>query len=169
MFEKFFKNTAILSLFILFLSILLVFYTDFKEANQREKTEEWSKLNQIIINDNNSRLNEFKIEFNPKEWNSLVNKLNNSRYFTILDEKYSPKYEYGFDSEYAKTLVDYWRTEYNWEKQITHLNRHPQFKLVINKEITIYYIRKITNQHLKLKLIKLIMIDGRLNIVRFII
>ena len=75
MFEKFFKNTAILSLLILFLSILLVFYIDFNEANQRKKTEEWSKLNQIIINDNNSRLNEFKIEFNPKEWNSLVNKL----------------------------------------------------------------------------------------------
>lgn len=66
MFEKFFKNTAILSLLILFLSILLVFYTDFNEANQRKKTEEWSKLNQIIINDNNSRLNEFKIKLTQK-------------------------------------------------------------------------------------------------------
>lgn len=35
---------------------------------------------------------------------------------------------YGVDTEYIKTILDYWRTKYDWNKRQTLLNKYPQFK-----------------------------------------
>lgn len=160
MFVNLIKNSAITSALVLLLSVLVIFYNDYKETKERKILEEWSDLNKIILSQDNSSINDFKIDFDENEWNFLINKLNHTRYFPLLDEKYAKRNEYGFDSEYAKTLVEYWRTKYSWEKAVQNLNRHSQYKLVVNNGIIIHYLRKITNQHLNLKPIKLVMMDG---------
>ncbi len=142
-----------------FIVLILAFIFTFYSNNERENLDEWINSNRIILTNDNTTLNEFKIEFNQAEWNFLSNKLNNTRYFKILDEKKVKRNQYGFDPEFAQMLVDYWRQEFNWSKQIDFLNKYPQFKLIINDEITIHYIRLITNKHLK-KQIKLMLIDG---------
>ena len=154
------KNTIGISILILVLAIVLVFYGNFKEERDRAKMLAWSEENKIVLTKENAHLNEFHIEFDQAEWNLLLLKLNNTRYFTRLDDKYAKRHEHGFDPEYAETLVNYWRTNYDWKKQVDYLNKYPQFKLVVNKEVTIHYLRYITNKNLNQVPKKLIMFDG---------
>lgn len=41
------------------------------------------------------------------------------------------RFHYGFNSNYLKQIVSYWRNEFDWKKQVEILNRYPHFKTKI--------------------------------------
>ena len=135
-----------------FIVLILAFIFTFYSSNERENLDEWINSNKIVLTNDNTTLNEFKIEFNQAEWNFLSNKLENTRYYKILDEKKVKRNQFGFDPEFAQLLVDYWRQEFNWSKQIDFLNKYPQFKLItkhlfwLNQVDICHKIKKTTKQ-----------------------
>lgn len=45
------------------------------------------------------------------------------------------RFHYGFNSNYLKKVVSYWRNEFDWRKQVDILNQYPHFKTKIEGEI----------------------------------
>ncbi|XP_068397850.1 epoxide hydrolase 1 isoform X1 [Eschrichtius robustus] len=41
------------------------------------------------------------------------------------------RFHYGFNSNYLKKIISYWRNEFDWRKQVEILNRYPHFKTKI--------------------------------------
>lgn len=55
----------------------------------------------------------------------LKRRLQNTRFEDPVEDS---KFEYGFNPNYLRKLVDYWGKEYNWRKYERMLNEFPQFK-----------------------------------------
>jgi microsomal epoxide hydrolase len=157
------KRTFWLSMIILVLSIAFVLYDDYKTNINLEKLEKWAEENKIVVDKTKVKPTPFKIEYDENEWNLLKQKLELTKYFEPLSEKYVKKFEFGFDPEYAKVLVDYWKTNFNWSKQVDYLNRLPQYRIKIN-DITIHYVHFITNKdklsNNNIKSIPILLMDG---------
>jgi hypothetical protein len=160
-----FKKLFYLSIFVLVLSVSLSIYGDYSIKTTKDSIEKWSKSNHLKLKKNQIQLEPFRIEFNASEWCSLVNKLKGTRYFDPLNSKYVRHNEYGFDVDYARELVNYWKSNFNWKTKVDYLNRFRQFKIVIN-DITIHFIRiriKNCNRNCKdkqLEPVRLLLIDG---------
>lgn len=54
----------------------------------------------------------------------LQSRLANARY---VDHVEDTQFHYGFNSEYLKEVVEYWRTKYDWRAEEAKLNAYPQF------------------------------------------
>jgi hypothetical protein len=152
------KSSLLTSLLALLSAIAFVLYDDYTSESDFKRLEKWSDDNIIVIDKSKSQPKAFKVEFDQKEWNLLKAKLELARYFEPLSDKYVRRNEFGFDPEYAKELVDYWKTKFNWTKQVETLNRFPQFRVQFD-DITIHYVHFITNLSAKVKKTVLLM-DG---------
>lgn len=40
-------------------------------------------------------------------------------------------FHYGFNSSYLRKVVDYWRNQFDWRKQVEMLNKYPHFHTTI--------------------------------------
>ena len=156
-----FKGTFYSAVFIGLFAFLLICYDQYKTPIEIRSIEKWAEENKISIDKNKVKAEPFKVEFDEKEWNILKQKLELTRVFAPINQKYHPKYEFGFDPEYAKELADYWKTNYNWQKRIEILNRYPQYRIVIN-DVTIHYVHFVTNQNetSAKKKLNLLLLDG---------
>lgn len=43
-------------------------------------------------------------------------------------------FQYGFNSTYLRKVVDYWRNQFDWRKQVEELNKYPHFHTTIEGE-----------------------------------
>lgn len=154
------KNTAIFSVIILALAVGFSYYQQFQDEINRDHLEKWSELNKKKLTNDNTKLVSFSVDFNQSEWNFLRLKLENSRHFKVLNEKYVKRNEIGFDPDYAQELVSYWKDEFNWEKRIEFINRYPQYKVLIDNEITIHFSRVLINSNATSEPIKILLLDG---------
>lgn len=123
-------------------------YSQYKHKKDLVVLEKWSEENKLKIDKSNPGPKPFKIEFDKGEWDLLVQKLKLSRYIQPLDSKIVPINDHGFDPDYAKKMVEYWSTKYNWSERINTLNRFPQFRIQVD-DITLHYVRYKTNEHTK--------------------
>ncbi|XP_069705265.1 juvenile hormone epoxide hydrolase 1-like [Periplaneta americana] len=41
-------------------------------------------------------------------------------------------FEYGFNTNYLKKVIEFWKTSYNWRERETYLNRFPHFKTYVD-------------------------------------
>ncbi len=146
------------------LNNLTLLVNDFLITRKSKSVEKWAADNQLTVN---STPTPFKAEFNQAEWNGLVQKLNQTRYFEALDSKYAPYFEFGFDIDYAQNLVDHWKSDnFNWSNQVdTVLNKYPQFKIQMDGDISLHYVRYLTNRKLSTEggerqVIRLLLLDG---------
>jgi pimeloyl-ACP methyl ester carboxylesterase len=158
MFKGFIWTTAL----VLLIAILIAVYQQYSSIKTSDKITQWAEENRIVIDKSKVKPTSFKIEYDENEWNLLKKKLELTRYFEPLDEKYVKKFEFGFDPEYAKVLVDYWKTNFNWSKQVDYINRFPQYRIKIN-DITIHYVHIITNKdklNNNIKSIPILLMDG---------
>ena len=151
------KGFLYFTIFSLVLMVSITVYQKYSSNVITKEIEEWANSNKIRINVNEIKLSKFKIEFNEKEWNDLVVKLNNTRYFDALND--TPSFELGFNPEFAKELVNEWKTKFNWKEKVDELNKFDQYKIVIN-DVTIHFVRLITNKNAGRKPIPLMLIDG---------
>lgn len=69
-------------------------------------------------------------------------------------------FQYGFNTDTLKKIINFWRNDYKWKERETYLNKYPQFKTQI-QGLDIHYIHvkpKLT-QDVK-KSVPLLMLHG---------
>ncbi|XP_066237325.1 epoxide hydrolase 1 [Saccopteryx leptura] len=70
----------------------------------------------------------FKVETSEEEINDLHRRIEKVRLTPSLEDS---RFHYGFNSNYLKKIISYWRNEFDWRKQVEVLNRYPHFKTKI--------------------------------------
>ncbi|XP_075719630.1 epoxide hydrolase 1-like [Rhinoderma darwinii] len=70
----------------------------------------------------------FTIEASADDIEDLHRRLDGTRFFPPLEDS---KFHYGFNSKQLKTVISYWRNEFDWNKQVKILNKYPHFKTTI--------------------------------------
>lgn len=151
-----------LSISILALSIAYQLYQAYLDEQTINRIEKWADENKFQLNSSNVKVRPFSVVYNENEWIQLKEKLAHSRFFDALSDTAGVKrFEFGFDPEYAKHLVDYWMHKFEWKKQIDNvLNRHEQFIFEIDG-ISIHFVRiLIKPENFDGDLVRLMLIDG---------
>ncbi|XP_058557998.1 epoxide hydrolase 1-like [Neofelis nebulosa] len=67
----------------------------------------------------------FKVETSDEEIKDLHRRIDGTRLTPPLEDS---RFHYGFNSNYLKKILSYWRNEFDWRKQVEMLNRYPHFK-----------------------------------------
>ncbi|XP_037678805.1 epoxide hydrolase 1 [Choloepus didactylus] len=70
----------------------------------------------------------FKVETSDEEINDLHQRIDRARLTPSVEDS---RFHYGFNSNYLKKVLSYWRNEFDWKKQVEILNRYPHFKTKI--------------------------------------
>lgn len=70
----------------------------------------------------------FKVETSDEEIKDLHQRIDRFRASPPLE---GSRFHYGFNSNYLKKVVSYWRNEFDWRKQVEILNQYPHFKTKI--------------------------------------
>ncbi|KAJ7340924.1 hypothetical protein JRQ81_004211 [Phrynocephalus forsythii] len=78
----------------------------------------------------------FQVKTSEKEIQDLYQRLDQARYTPPLE---GAAFNYGFNSDYLKKVISYWRNEFDWEKQVQVLNQYPHYKTTI-EGIEIHFI-----------------------------
>lgn len=73
----------------------------------------------------------FKVETSDEEIKDLHQRIDRFRASPPLE---GSRFHYGFNSNYLKKVVSYWRNEFDWKKQVEFLNKYPHFKTKIEGE-----------------------------------
>ena len=149
------RKALLISVIVVIVAVLFTKYEQVKSISEMKNIEKWAEQNKIRV-DNLEKAEKFKIEFDEHEWNLLKQKLSLSRYFTALEDV--PSFDYGFDPDYARELVDYWRNKFDWKQQVDYLNKYPQYRVKIN-ETLIHYVHYTTNSN-AVKKVNLLLLDG---------
>ncbi|MEE6473742.1 hypothetical protein FKM82_010158 [Ascaphus truei] len=78
----------------------------------------------------------FKIETTEEELNDLFRRLDQTRFSEPLE---GSRFNYGFNSTHLRKVVSYWRSGFNWRKQLDILNQYPHYKTKI-EGIDIHFV-----------------------------
>ncbi|XP_007935160.1 epoxide hydrolase 1 [Orycteropus afer afer] len=70
----------------------------------------------------------FKVETSDEEIKDLHWRIDKTRLSPPLEDS---RFHYGFNSNYLKKIISYWRNEFDWRKQVEILNKYPHFKTKI--------------------------------------
>nr|XP_045000071.1 epoxide hydrolase 1-like [Jaculus jaculus] len=73
----------------------------------------------------------FKVDTSDEEIEDLYQRIDKFRGSPPLE---GSRFHYGFNSNYLKKIVSYWRNEFDWRKQVEMLNKYPHFKTNIADE-----------------------------------
>ena len=80
---------------------------------------------------------EFKVQVPDATLNDLKQRLSNARMGEDLE---NTSFEYGFQVNYMKEVLDHWKTKYDWRKQEAIINSFPQYKTKI-EGIDVHFFR----------------------------
>ncbi|XP_024104411.1 epoxide hydrolase 1 isoform X4 [Pongo abelii] len=72
----------------------------------------------------------FKVETSDEEIHDLHQRIDKFRFTPPLEDSC---FHYGFNSNYLKKVISYWRNGFDWKKQVEILNRYPHFKTKIEE------------------------------------
>jgi microsomal epoxide hydrolase len=81
-------------------------------------------------------INKFSINVSNEVLEDLNRRLENTRFVEPIS---GTQFNYGFNSDYLKKVVDYWLTKYDWRKQELLLNKYNHYKTQISG-INIHFI-----------------------------
>ncbi|XP_054156405.1 epoxide hydrolase 1-like [Oppia nitens] len=81
-------------------------------------------------------INKFTINVSDEVLTDLKHRLDLARYVEPIP---GTQFNYGFNGNYLKQVVDYWKTKYDWRQQEKELNKFNHFKTQING-IDIHFI-----------------------------
>lgn len=68
-------------------------------------------------------------------------------------------FQYGFNSDYLKTVITHWRNKYQWKEREALLNKFPQFKTNING-LDIHFLRVTPKNAAGKKVVPLLLLHG---------
>lgn len=69
------------------------------------------------------------------------------------------KHHYGINTHLLNTIVNFWKTKYDWRKRETFLNQYPQFRVNI-QGLNIHYIHVKPKQTKFVKVLPLLLTHG---------
>nr|XP_046470969.1 juvenile hormone epoxide hydrolase 1-like [Neodiprion pinetum] len=150
------KIVFIVLLVIFAVSRLFSSYADVPEVPNIPTDQHWGPGESRIVN-TNIRL--FKIDV-PKE---IIDDLNArlSRTRSLRKPLDSAGWTYGVNSEHLQTVLEYWRTKYNWTERQTLLNKYPQFKTNIQGlDIHFYHVKPTVPKGSSVKVLPLLLVHG---------
>ncbi|GFT92690.1 epoxide hydrolase 1 [Nephila pilipes] len=105
-----------------------------------------------------SSIRPFKINVPEEVLIDLKNRLEKTR---LEEPVVDSKFLYGFNPSYMHTVVEYWKTKYDWRKQEANLNSFPHFKTRIEGiDIHFMHVKPILPEERTLKVIPLLIIHG---------
>ncbi|KAL1131024.1 hypothetical protein AAG570_012262 [Ranatra chinensis] len=104
-----------------------------------------------------STIKPFKIKFSETMVQDLLRRLQNTRELTPPLE--GAGFQYGFNSDYLKSIINFWKTEYNFQERETFLNQYPQFKTQISG-LNIHFIHAKPDKSKIGKVIPLLLLHG---------
>ncbi|XP_017463595.1 PREDICTED: epoxide hydrolase 1-like, partial [Rhagoletis zephyria] len=74
------------------------------------------------------KIRPFRLNISDADLQDLKTRLSKARY---VDHIAGTHFNYGFNSDYLKKVVEYWQTTYNWRKEEAKINAYPQFQTQI--------------------------------------
>ncbi|XP_017568743.1 epoxide hydrolase 1-like isoform X1 [Pygocentrus nattereri] len=86
----------------------------------------WSRDKRPAAND--PPIHPFMVETSDEEIQDLHARLDKARISPPLEDA---GFHYGFNPEYLRKVISYWRHQFDWAKQVNVLNRYPHFKTKI--------------------------------------
>ncbi|GAB6023970.1 hypothetical protein CHUAL_008699 [Chamberlinius hualienensis] len=116
----------------------------------------WGKGSRATYNEDQS-IRKFSINVSDKVLEVLKVQLKATVYPEPLE---NANFEYGFNSDYLKTVVDYWINKYDWKKQEAKINSFSHFKTQIDG-IDVHFMHvKPKSVGPKMRVLPLIMVHG---------
>ncbi|XP_072106439.1 epoxide hydrolase 1-like, partial [Mobula birostris] len=116
----------LLIIFTLVVGILL-YYLFLRESPRSipEGVGWWGEGDRLELEEVDESVKPFKLEVSEQMIQDLYNRLDNMRFTPPLE---GSCFHYGFNSTYLRKVVSYWRNDYDWWKQVEHLNSYPHFR-----------------------------------------
>ncbi|GFT10289.1 epoxide hydrolase 1 [Nephila pilipes] len=100
----------------------------------------------------------FKIYIPDEVLFDLKERLLNARYEPPLEDS---KFCYGFNSDYLKSVIEYWKNEYDWRKEEEHLNKFSHFKTCIEGiDVHFVHVKPTVPEGRQLKVLPLLVVHG---------
>lgn len=104
----------------------------------------------------NVKIEKFTINIDDSVLIDLKERLNKSRITDSLD---GVNFEYGFNSEILKKLVDYWNNQYDWRSVEKSLNQYNHFKTQI-EGLSVHFVHIKPKEIASNKVVPLILVHG---------
>ncbi|KAM7408984.1 hypothetical protein PAMA_002615 [Pampus argenteus] len=98
----------------------------------------------------------FKVQTSDEEIKDLHERIDRTRYSDPLENS---GFQYGFNSNYLKEVVSYWRHHFDWKKQVDVLNKYPHFKTKI-EGLDVHFIHVRPPHRENQKVLPLMLVHG---------
>ncbi|XP_048506947.1 juvenile hormone epoxide hydrolase 1-like isoform X3 [Athalia rosae] len=101
----------------------------------------------------------FKIDVPKEVIDDLKSRLEKTR--TLVKPLEGAAWTYGIGTDYLQTVLDYWRTKYDWNKRQSLLNRYPQFKTNIQGlDIHFYHVKPTIPKDRSVRVLPMLVVHG---------
>ncbi|XP_046739169.1 juvenile hormone epoxide hydrolase 1-like [Diprion similis] len=101
----------------------------------------------------------FKIDIPKNVIDDLKNRLERTR--SLRKPLEGVGWTYGINSDYFQTIIEHWRTKYDWTKRQALLNKYPQFKTNIQGlDIHFYHVKPTVPKDASVRVLPLLMVHG---------
>ncbi|XP_030626185.1 epoxide hydrolase 1 [Chanos chanos] len=98
----------------------------------------------------------FQVETSEEEIQDLHSRIDQTRYTEPLEDC---RFHYGFNSTYLQRVVNYWKNDFDWEKQVRVLNKYPHFKTNI-EGLDVHFIHVRPSNPAGQKVLPLMLVHG---------
>lgn len=110
-------------------------------SRRRMKTLEmgdgwWGSGDKPLRDKDGEGIRPFQVKVSEKEIQDLYERLDKARYTPPLE---GSNFNYGFNSIYLQRVISYWRSQFDFQKQVKILNQYPHFKTTI-EGIEVHFI-----------------------------
>ncbi|KTG40212.1 hypothetical protein cypCar_00027486 [Cyprinus carpio] len=101
-------------------------------------------------------IHRFVVTTSVEEIEDLQRRIDQTRFTDPLEDS---RFNYGFNSNYLRQVVSYWRHQFDWEKQVKVINQYPHFKTKI-EGIEVHYVHVRPVQKAGQTVLPLMMVHG---------
>ncbi|XP_059501085.1 epoxide hydrolase 1-like isoform X3 [Stegostoma tigrinum] len=125
-----------LLIFTIVVGILLYYYFFHENPKTIPEGDGWWGARERQDTQEDETVHSFTIETFEEMIQDLHYRLDHTRFTPPLEDS---RFQYGFNSNYLRKVVSYWRKDYNWKKQLEILNQFPHFRTRI-EGIDIHFV-----------------------------
>ncbi|XP_020776658.1 epoxide hydrolase 1 [Boleophthalmus pectinirostris] len=103
-----------------------------------------------------TKVHSFKVETSDQEIQDLYERIDRTRFSDPLEDS---AFHYGFNTNYLKKVVSYWRHQFDWKKQVDMLNKYPHYKTKI-EGLDVHFIHVQPKNKAHQKVLPLMLVHG---------
>jgi len=144
---------------IIFISVILHKFFSVPKPKLPKVKDEWFGRKKLKsgepIPEDPEIINEFTVNISESVLEDLRHRLESARFVEPIE---GTKFNYGFNADYLKQVVEYWKTKFDWRKQERELNKFDQFMTQI-EGINIHFIHVKPKKSVK-NVIPILVIHG---------